>query len=163
MLGMETSKELVKMLLVLLQHTLFSESPPGYFTRAQCNQNFQLGQNGPGISQYPASITLLFSPFFLFTEETGYSCFHLKSCLGKYPFEVLQQEAQALAQGCDVIQVMWSIMKWWTEHILHCTKCCLVHWVHKASIWSGNLTQPYTDDLTLFSLFHFLCLYIYIH
>jgi len=62
MLGMETSKELVKMLLVLLQNTLFSESPPGYFTRAQCNQNFQLGQNGPGISQYPADILLLFSP-----------------------------------------------------------------------------------------------------
>lgn len=104
MLGMETSKELVKMLLVLLQYSLFSESPLGYFNRAQCNQNFQLGQNGPGISQYPAVLYCCFPQ--LYIEETGYSCFHLKPYLGKYPFAVLQQEAEALAQGCDVVQVM---------------------------------------------------------
>lgn len=82
MLGMETSKELVKVLLVLLHGTLFPELPPEYFIRAQCDQNFQLGQDSPRISQHPADTLLLFSP----ASHGGNRIFHCKPCLGMYPF-----------------------------------------------------------------------------
>lgn len=44
MLGMETSKELAKMLLVLLHGTVFSESAPEYFTETGVTRISSLAQ-----------------------------------------------------------------------------------------------------------------------
>lgn len=59
MLGMETSKELVKMLLVLLHDTIFSESPPEYFTKPGVTRLSSLARTS---LQYPSIHTALQHP-----------------------------------------------------------------------------------------------------
>ena len=64
MVGMETSKELVKMLLVLLHGTLFSESPPERFTEPGVARIFSLARTA---LEYPSIQQIFFSLLFHLT------------------------------------------------------------------------------------------------
>lgn len=83
MWGMETSKELVKMLLVLLHGTFFSESPPEYFTRPGVTRISSLARTALNI---PVSHRYFLLFFYLIWKKWDIPALTLSHCLGMHCF-----------------------------------------------------------------------------